>query len=188
MTDFPLLKTQRLVLRAFDMQDAPAVAAYCSDWELASTTANIPHPYDVSLAQVWIAGHRAALERDDAITFAITLAESGKLVGAVGLHFNKQFRLAEVGYWIGVPHWGRGIATEAAGEMIRFAFEDQGLNRVQARHMTRNPASGRVMEKVGMRFEGILRQSIFRWDRFEDVAMYSILRSEFGGHAADVPH
>ncbi|MFU8772395.1 MAG: GNAT family N-acetyltransferase [Anaerolineales bacterium] len=82
---------------------------------------------------------------------------------------------------MGKPYWKQGYCTEAAKEVIRYSFEQLGLNRVQARHMTKNPASGRVMQKVGMQYEGTLRQSLLRWETFEDAAMYSILRDEFGG-------
>ena len=87
-------------------------------------------------------------------------------------------KMAEIGYWIGKPYWSQGYCTEAAREVVRYGFEVLNLNRIQARHMTKNPASGRVMEKVGMKYEGRLRQSLLRWDQFEDVAIYSILRDE----------
>ena len=74
----------------------------------------------------------------------------------------------------------QGYATEAAQAVLEYGFRKLGLHRVQARHFTKNPASGRVMQKIGMTYEGTLRQSIYRFGRFEDAALYSILRHEFG--------
>lgn len=101
------------------------------------------------------------------------------MIGATGLQINGSNQLCELGYWVGKPFWGKGYCTEAARELLRYGFETLGINRIQARHMVKNPASGRVMEKIGMKLEGILRQSLFRWDKFEDVAMYSILKEEY---------
>ena len=179
MPKVPKIEQGALVLRAFRLEDAPKVAEYCGDWDLAKTTANIPHPYDQSMARGWIASHQEAFEAGEAATFAITLADSGELVGAVGLQYEARNQLAEIGYWIGKPHWGNGYATSAAQAIIEFGFSHWDLNRVQARHITTNPASGRVMEKAGMQLEGVLRQASFRWGTFEDLAIYSILKEEF---------
>ena len=86
---------------------------------------------------------------------------------------------AELGYWVGVPYWNRGVATEAARALVAFGFGALGLHRVQARHLTRNPASGRVMQKLGMRLEGVHREAVRKWDRFEDLAMYAVLAREW---------
>ncbi len=84
----------------------------------------------------------------------------------------------ELGYWVGVPYWGRGIATEAAGEVLRFAFDVLGLNRVYATHVPRNPASGRVMEKLGMQREGYLRSHAFAGGHYEDLILYAIIAGD----------
>jgi ribosomal-protein-alanine N-acetyltransferase len=115
----------------------------------------------------------------------MTKRENGELVGAIGIHMDKVNQAAEFGYWVGKRFWNQGFAAEASRAVIRFGFEELELNRIYARHMTKNPASGRVMQKTGMRFEGILRESIFRWDSFEDAAIYSILASEFKAGASE---
>ena len=84
-----------------------------------------------------------------------------------------------MGFWIGVQSWGKGYATEAAGRVIRYAFEELRLNRVYAHHMLRNPASGRVLEKVGMKREGLLRQRVRKWGVFEDVVLLALLRQDW---------
>lgn len=179
MTSILEIEIGDLKLRPFHMEDAPRVAELCGEWEIAATTANIPHPYDQNMAEEWIATHGQAFKEGDAVTVAITRSADGQLIGAIGLHIIEPDRLAEIGYWIGKPYWNQGYATQAAQALIEYGFDHFDLNRIQARHMTKNPASGRVMEKAGMSFEGVLRQSIFRWGSFEDAAMYSILRREF---------
>lgn len=172
------LQTERLHLRPFRKEDAETVAELCGAREIAETTARIPHPYDLSMAEAWIASQPAELKREEAVTFAIEHSQSGSLIGAIGLHFDRTNRLAEAGYWIGVPYWNQGYCTEALRAILAYGFGYWGMQRIQARHMTKNPSSGRVMVKAGMKLEGILRQSIYRWERYEDAAIYAVLREE----------
>lgn len=185
MGHIPTLVTDRLILRPFRLEDAPIVRELAGEWEIAATTINIPHPYEEGMAEEWIARHQEEFDKGEGVTFAITLKPDGRLIGAIGLHINQTHHWAEMGYWIGKPYWNRGYCTEAAREVVRYAFEVLGLNRVQARHMRKNPASGRVMQKVGMKYEGTLRQSVFRWGKFEDVAIYAILRHEYNPVSVD---
>ncbi|MBE0411270.1 MAG: GNAT family N-acetyltransferase [Anaerolineales bacterium] len=180
MPQIPTLTTERLILRPFTLQDAPAVKDLAGEYEIAATTANIPHPYEDGMAEEWINTHQDAFDKGEGVTFAIVRKADKQLIGAIGVHIYTINQLAEMGYWVGKPYWKQGYCTEAAREVIRYSFEQLGLNRVQARHMTKNPASGRVMQKVGMQYEGTLRQSLLRWETFEDAAMYSILRDEYG--------
>ncbi len=166
------------MLRPFVRADAPHVLRLAGAREIADTTLTIPHPYLAGMAEQWIATHGDAWEQQDRGTFAITTETDG-LIGAIGLHFRPAHRRAELGYWIGRPFWNRGFATEAARAVIRFGFETLELNRIHASHLTRNPASGRVLVKAGMQLEGILRQHVMKWDRPEDLAQYAILREWF---------
>ena len=88
------------------------------------------------------------------MSFAAVLREGGTLVGSIALHPNARDDNGEIGYWIGRPYWGQGYATEAAREVVRYGFEELGLHRVHANHLGSNPASGKVLEKVGMTREG----------------------------------
>jgi RimJ/RimL family protein N-acetyltransferase len=97
----------------------------------------------------------------------------------VGLHIAEAHRRAELGYWIGVPFWGRGYATEAARAAVAFGFETLRLNRIYAHHFAGNTASQRVLEKIGMRHEGRSRQHIQKWDRFVDLENYALLAEDF---------
>lgn len=179
MSDLPSLKTRRLLLRPFSLDDAPRVQALAGAWEVASTTANIPHPYEDGIAEAWINSHHQAYQAEERLTLAIASVSESALVGAIGIRINKNNNLGEIGYWIGVPYWNQGFCTEAAQAILSYGFNSLGFNRIQARHLTRNPASGRVMRKIGMRHEGTLRQSVFCWGRYEDIEMYAILREQF---------
>ena len=179
MAAIPELRTPRLQLRAFTLADAPAVQRLAGDEAIASTTLNIPHPYPDGVAEAWIATHAAAFERLESLSLAVVLVATGELVGATGLvGINKAHSRAEIGYWTGKPYWGNGYCTEAAGALIDYAFRTLELNRIYAYHLTRNPASGRVMQKLGMTHEGRLRQHALKWDAFEDLEVYGLLREE----------
>ena len=91
---------------------------------------------------------------------------------------NQEFEHAEMGYWIGKPYWGQGYAAEASLAVLAYGFDQLGLHRIWARHMRRNPASGRVMQKMGMLYEGCMCQHVKKWDEFEDVLIYACLKSE----------
>ena len=103
----------------------------------------------------------------------------------IGLHLNRQDNRAELGYWIGVPFWGRGYATEAATEVVRYGFEELGLNKIYAGYFSRNPASGNVLRKIGMRHEGTLRQQHRKWGEYVDVEFYALTRDEFTSRSSD---
>lgn len=175
----PDLVTARLRLRPFSAADSRAVQALAGAREVADTTLTIPHPYPGDAAASWIATHRPAWTARTSVTYAITDVTDGILVGAVGLALVPAHASAEVGYWIGVPAWGRGYATEAAAALFDYAFGGLGVHRVEGRHFTRNAASGRVMQKLGMRPEGVMREAVRRWGRFEDLALYAVLSPEW---------
>jgi ribosomal-protein-alanine N-acetyltransferase len=175
----PTLETERLRLRPFSPSDAGSVQALAGAREVAATTLNVPHPYENGMAEAWIQTHAPGYEADEQTTFAVTLKQTEELVGAIGLAINRPHARAELGYWVGLPFWNRGYATEAARAVLRFGFEELELNRIFAQHLVRNPASGRVMQKVGMRHEARLRQHIHKWGRFEDIDLYGILGEEW---------
>jgi RimJ/RimL family protein N-acetyltransferase len=174
----PTLTTGRLRLTPFTPEDVPEVARMAGDRAIADTTLNIPHPYSEKDAEGWVGTHAKRHEEGKVTTFAIRLTD-GPLVGAMGIVISKAMKRAELGYWIGREHWNRGYATEAARAVLDHAFGTLGLRRVFAEHLVRNPASGRVMEKLGMREEGILRGHVLKWDVPEDIAFRGILREEW---------
>ena len=178
MTHQPIIETERLVLRPFSMKDAPEVQRLAGDRDVAANVRDIPHPYEDGVAEQWIGSHRDKFEHGE-IIFAVTLRGDGQLIGCIGLVVDRQSELAELGFWIGRPYWNSGYCTEASLAMLSYGFADLGLNRIHAFHLSRNPASGRVLQKLGMKREGIFRQSLKKWGVFEDTELYAILRSEF---------
>lgn len=177
--DLPTLETGRLLLRPLGLSDVPDVTRLAGAREVAATTLRIPHPYTVEDAQQFIAASRTHAEKGVAAVFAIVLRNPAQLCGAIGLEIEPAHRRAELGYWIGVPHWSRGYATEAACAALHYGFETLQLERIFASHFRHNPASGRVLKKLGMRHEGCLRAHILKWGEFVDLEAYGLLRSEF---------
>ena len=179
MRGIPTLEAGRIVLRPFTLQDAAEVQRLAGDRAIADTTLSIPHPYPDGAAETWIARHAERFASGEEATFAIVREPGATLVGAISLMGVVRNHQAELGYWIGKPYWGQGLCTEAARAALRFAFVDLGLVRVHACHFTRNPASGRVLEKLGMRHEGRRRQHAMKWGVVEDLENYGILREEW---------
>ena len=177
--DLPTLETKRLRLRPFTLDDAPVLQRLVGEREIADTTLNIPHPYENGMAEAWIGTHRSAFEARETVTLAIDARDMDKLVGAMGLRLHLANECAEIGYWIGRVYWGRGYCTEAGRAMLDYAFGHIGLNRVHAAHLSRNPASGRVLVKLGMTHEGRQREHVKKWGVFEDIEKYGILRREY---------
>ncbi|HVS30248.1 MAG TPA: GNAT family protein [Thermoanaerobaculia bacterium] len=173
---FPHLTTDRLTIRPFRMEDAQRVKDLAGAREIAINTLLIPHPYPVGAAEEWIASQAAKLQEEGSLNLAV---DDGELVGAIGLRIMKDHNHAEIGYWIGVPYWGRGYATEAVGAVIRYGFEELRLNKIYAAYFSRNAASGRVMQKNGMRHEGTLRQHHRKWSQYVDLEFYGILSADF---------
>ena len=179
MNEQPILICDRLLLRPFSLEDVPEVTILVGERDIASTTLAIPHPYNASMAEELIMKHRPSYKSGEAVDYAIVIRQSDILAGAIGFRISKEHRKAEPGYWIGKPYWGRGYATEASKKAIEFGFKELDLNRIYASHFVRNPASGRVLRKSGMVFEGRRRQDILKWGQFEDSDYYAILNDEY---------
>jgi ribosomal-protein-alanine N-acetyltransferase len=179
MLERPSLHTERLLLRPFSLADAQAVQSLAGEREIAAMTLTIPHPYEDGMAEAWISTHQEAFEKGEAVFFAITLRSDGTLIGAMSLEINQQHLRAELGYWIGVPYWNQGYCTEAAQVVVKYGFEELGLARIHAAHFKRNPASGRVLQKLGMSHEGSLRKHVLKWYEFVDFELYGLCKEDY---------
>ena len=144
----PVLETERLFLRAPRLGDAKSVAMLANDRRIAENTARIPHPYRAADAEDFIAGANVGNES----VFLITL-RNGAIVGACG-YTQVDRQPPEIGYWLGVKHWGKGYATEAARAVIDHVFADTDCEAIQSSARVTNPASRRVLEKCGFQWTG----------------------------------
>ena len=174
----PKLRTERLLLRPFTAADAADVTRYLADVAVAQNTLTVPHPYPEGAADEFIAGLEPAWAQGKRANWAVTRLLDGALVGGIGLQLTRAHKRTEVGYWIAKPEWGNKYATEALRCVIAFAFEGLGMHRVEAHHFLENPASGRVMENVGMHREGVHREVVWRDGRPRDLKSYAILRTD----------
>ncbi|HEV7590845.1 MAG TPA: GNAT family N-acetyltransferase [Longimicrobium sp.] len=174
----PTLHSERLILRPFVPGDAAEVHRIVSDREIAANTAHIPHPYPDGMALEWIERVTARWVTGESAVFAATERGAGRIVCAVGLEIEPPHRRGELGYWVARQFWNCGYASECARAVVAFGFRELGLNRVAAHHYARNPASGRVMQKIGMTWEGKMRKHILKWGVFEDIEIYGILADE----------
>jgi len=172
----PTLTTQRLVLRPYLRSDIPDLVRLIGAREVAATTLRIPHPYSVPDADEFL----ASLDAGDELRLAIVLRGSSELAGGIGLRMEKSHQSAELGYWIGLPYWGNGFATEAARALVQHGFDVMKLHRIYASHFSNNPASARVLQKLGMKPEGRLRDHILKWGHYYDLVLYGMLASDFG--------
>jgi RimJ/RimL family protein N-acetyltransferase len=144
----PVLETERLVLRAPRLADVKAIARLVNDRRIAENTARIPHPYGVADAEQFL---DAVNRHDGEATFAVVL--KGEIIGMCGIEPREA--AAELGYWLGVPYWNRGYATEAVRAVIDHAFGDLEHDALQAGARVSNPASRRVLEKCGFQWTGV---------------------------------
>ena len=185
----PTLPTPRLLLRPFVATDAGRVQHLAGHERVAAGVASIPHPYPDGEAERWIAGHEKLWQDEAFATFAVcthadaTDGEAGvNLIGCMSVMTRLKHRRADLGWWFGVDYWNRGYCTEAARAVLAFAFDVLDLHRVGAAHYGNNPASGRVMQKLGMRYEGTARDFFLVHGAWQDEIMYGLLAADY--HAA----
>lgn len=183
MAAIPVLTTQRLVLRPFRMDDAPAVARMLLTPHIAEHTLNFPHPYPPGFAEDWISRHRAWAERGIHLQWAITLRD-GTPVGAIGMALSADPPHGDIGYWIGPDFWNRGYATEATRAVIAYGFGTLRLPRIQATCFVENEASARVLQKAGMAEEAVLADHLLKDGVPRDVRLFAITRDTAGDQAA----
>ena len=175
------IETHRLLLRPFRASDAPAMFRnWAGDGAVTEYVTWKTHASEQESAGIAAAWEKQTAEDPDFYQWAIVLKSLGEPIGSISaIHLDEKTESAELGWCIGRAWWGRGVMPEAGAAVIAFLFDEVGLNRVAARFDTRNPKSGRVMEKLGMTFEGVLRQAGRCNAGLCDEAFYSILRSEY---------
>lgn len=174
---YPVLLTERLMLRGFTLNDAPVVCRLAGDYEVSRRCLNIPYPYPEEVAVNWIANHAEWYASMNQVIFAV--CRDDQVIGACGLALEMEHFRGELGYWIGVDFQGKGYATEAAKAVVKYGFLDLCLNRITGSCITWNNQSSRIFEKIGFTREGILRQHVKKDDCFEDIILCGLLKDDF---------
>jgi ribosomal-protein-alanine N-acetyltransferase len=178
--DLPVLETDRLLLRRLQAHDVDDIFEYASDPEVAKYTSWAAHA-TIQDSDKFLDYVLELYEKGDVAPWGVMYKPKAKLVGTCGfLDWYLPASWAEIGYALSREYWGRGLMTEAVRAVIAFGFRAMQLNRVQGRCEVENIASIRVMEKVGMKREGVLREHEYAKGRYLDIAIYSILRGEYG--------
>lgn len=173
------LETERLILRSFQPEDATPIYELLSDPDVNGTLIDHLPTFTLQDAQL-LASHSAEANRNgDAYLFAVIRKSNDTLVGSINLSLAPAQPRAELAYWFGRPYWWQGYATEAARCMVQFAFEELGLHRIYAYCLPRNKAAARVLEKVGLQYEGTHRQRIVKQNIPEDVAFYGMIKPDY---------
>jgi [ribosomal protein S5]-alanine N-acetyltransferase len=177
---WPALDTERLVLRELTDDDAPAIAGGAGDPRVARFLVQVPSPYPVVLARRWIAARVEWWPQQRGVTFAIARRDTpAQLIGTTSLRRSASSRRAELGYWLTWQTWGNGYATEACRAVVDFGFARLNLARIHAQVIAGNTASCRVLDKLGMVCEGVLRSHVRKDGARHDLVLYGLLRDEW---------
>lgn len=179
MKSFPVLYTERFQLRQLRLQDHLAIFEYFSQDEVTEyydlETLSSPEQ-----AKQLIIAWEQRWQRDDSIRWGICYKDNPKVIGTIGFHNWSAFHLrAEVGYELSPLFWRQGIMSECLKEVLRYGFVELGFNRIEAMIDPDNISSRKLLEKAGMREEGLLREYLFEKGVFVDAAMFSILQREY---------
>lgn len=178
-THFPTLETERLILRKLTQKDAEDIHAYASNEEVTTYVTWENHK-TLDDTRAFINYALTQYENKHVAPWGIEYKENGKLIGTIDfVSWQVEHRVAEIGYVLAPEYWGKGIMTEAANEVIAFGFNKMDVVRIQARCFVENHGSARVMEKIGMSLEGIMRKGMFIKGKHQDLSIYSILQEEF---------
>lgn len=173
------LETGRIILRKMSMHDTNDLFEYASEPEVAQF---VTWEYHKSIAdsKKFLKSILQKYKEHKVAPWGIVLKENNKLIGTGGyVWWNPNHRSAEIGYALSKKYWNKGLMTEAVRGIIRFGFEKMELNRIEARCKPENAASEKVLQKCGMKLEGILRQQMFAKGEYQDLKMYSILKEEY---------
>ena len=163
------------------MTDAPILAGLLNNKNILDNLRDgLPYPYTAKDAEDYI---QAMLSADQTKTFAFAITVDDKPVGSIGVFRceNIHFRTAEMGYYIGEEHWGKGLGTSAAGQACNYVFGHTDIIRIFAEPFAHNTASCRVLEKAGFQFEGLLRSNAVKNGNVVDMKMYSRIREQVKG-------
>ncbi len=174
-----VLISPRLILRPYTLNDAQHLVLLLSDPDVTRYTL-IPRPFTSPMAKDWIASRPAKYSRGESVNYAVTLDD--ELIGGTGLQLDPQPNKAVLNYWLAHKFWNKGITTEATRRLIQHAFDDLGLNRVEATHVPENRYSGKVLAGTGFKYEGRMKHATTSRDadkQYDDLMFYGIVRGDY---------
>jgi len=174
----PRLQTERLILRPFCLYDAKIYRQLASSPEVLQGT-DMPHSFEEGAIEEWIISHSDRWNQRYELFLLVTSKVNRAIVGSVSLFLYMRHNKADLGYWIAPKEWGKGYATEACEVVVGYGFEAIKLHKIEANHLARNPASGKVLEKLGFQVEGLQRESYLKDGVHEDLKLYGFLQREF---------
>lgn len=168
-------------IRKWQLSDAADLAEVIGNKKVQDNLRDgLPYPYTEEDGREFISAMLAADEND---IFAFAITADDKVIGSIGIYRqgNIHRQTAELGYYLGEEHWGKGIMAEAVKQTCRYVFENSDMIRIYAEPFAYNTASCRVLEKAGFHYEGTLRSNAVKNGRVIDMKMYSLLRTDAAG-------
>lgn len=172
------IRTERLYIRRLTMRDAADMYEYSRDPQVARYVLWDAHR-SINESRAYIRYMLRKYRLGEPVSWGIEHLETGRMIGTIGfMWYQRENNSAEIGYSLSRAYWNQGLMTEALNAVLDFSFREMRLHRVEAQHELDNPASGQVMRKAGMRYEGTLRGRLFNKGRYVDVALYAVLRED----------
>lgn len=172
-TNMEIIKTKKFILRPYRMSDAKVIAPLLNNWNVVKNLDTVPFPYELEHARGFIKKTNGEMKQKEPENFVYVIEIDGKAAGAIGVHHIKHSHKAEMGYWLAEEYWGKGIMTEAVKKFMAHIFTKFKLRRICAKAFVGNKGSARVMEKVGMKFEGIEKKGAFKKGKYIDLHVYA---------------
>jgi len=177
---FPVLETERLLLRQLMRSDAPALMDFLHDEAVSGTLLHNLERATLKDEQNYVRAMRKQFLQGRLVSWLICDKSTGAPMGCIGLQpIDRTHNSASAGFWLGRAFWGRGYMTEAFAAVLDYAFGTLELNRVSAGHFAGNLASGRVQQKCGLQYEGTHRQAFLKDGQYIDEIMYAITREDW---------
>lgn len=177
------LPGKKIKIRKYKLSDAKDLYKNIKDKEITKWTCSIPSPYPKNEALRFIKRNYRLIKNKKAFSFAICLIGTDKVIGGIALtNLDWKEKSAELGYWVGKKYWGKGLTTEAVKLALKFSFDKLKLHRIWARVFEENVSSVRILKRCKFKLEGKRRESRFRYGKWHNELMFSILSKEFFGY------
>ena len=174
-----MLEGINVFLRDLTFEDASQIDAFASNIEVAQSTLTIPHPYPKDSAKEFIHFALDAQKNGNLVIYAIIEKETNQLIGIINLMIQPIYKRGELGYWIAKEYWGKGYGTEAAKCLMQYGFEEMELHKIFARAFSSNVGSYKIMQKIGLQYEGTLKEHVCRDGQYHDLVVYGLLQKDF---------